>query len=85
MFTLTDCKKFKDRFAGITGQNVEDWTCHEAVEAAGQEHNPQAVGQAIDGAIVGEIANRVEYPRFIQASYIRDLAQLLCELRSAML
>lgn len=84
MFTMTDCERFKKKFRSITNQKVEDWTSYEQLELDGKQCEPCAVGQAIDLAIVGEI-NRTVDSKFYQASYLRDLAALLVELREAML
>lgn len=83
MFSLTTCNEFARRFKDITGQNVEDWSSYEFMVAAGKHHEPMVVGECIDNIIVSEICRVCE--ENFQASYVRDLATLLVELRAAML
>lgn len=75
---------FDTAFHNVTDQNVQDWSAWEELKDKGKTNDPIAIGKCIDSCIVGEITRIVEQGNF-QASYLQQLATLLCDLRKAML
>lgn len=92
LFRMTEANQFVQRFEAITKQAFADWSAYEALEAENREdkkdktNDSYLVGLALDSCIACEIMRQIEErgERF-QATYVRDLAQLLVDLRTAML
>lgn len=84
MFDQEKAKEFMDRFKAITGQDVQDWSDYEAIKKQDLDTHPMHVGQCVDSCIRAEMSNKLEEGA-AQATYLRDLACLLVDLRLAML
>ena len=92
LFRMNEANQFVKRFEDITKQAFKDWSAYEALEAKNRDdkkdktNDSYLVGLALDSCIAAEIMRQIEERgEKFQATYVRDLSQLLVDLRRAML
>jgi hypothetical protein len=82
MLSLKLYNLYANRFREVSGQNPEDWSNYEQLTQE-QRQNPKDLRDALDHIIRCEMLKLLEEGKF-RATYLRDLALLLTDLRADM-
>ncbi len=73
------------RFGAITDQSLSDFSSYEEIVDKGKKDDLYHILSALDSAIRGEVGRYLdEEEPTLRASYLRDLFQLLVEVRQAL-
>lgn len=74
---------FIQRFEAIHGDSLKNWSGYEELVRQNKHHCTNALADCLDDTIRAEIRAMFDDLKPFQATYLRDLAQLLVDLRQA--